>query len=646
MCGLTGFIDEARRVAGDDLDATVQRMADALVHRGPDDSGTWSDPRHGLALGHRRLSIIDLSAAGHQPMVSASGRLVIAFNGEIYSYPEIRRELIREGIGFRGNSDTEVILEAFEHWGIDRTLERMIGMFAIALWDRQSSQLYLIRDRVGIKPLYWGVVDRTLIFGSELKALTAYPHWQPALDRDAIASFLRHNYILGPRSIYQGIEKLAPGSYLTYRPGEAPNHTQYWDFRKLAIEASAARQPVAQRDAEDRLDELLRDAVKRRMVADVPLGALLSGGIDSSLVTALMQAQSDRPVRTFSIGFTEAQFNEAPYAADIAKHLGTEHTELYVAPEHALEVIPNLAQWYDEPFADASQVPTLLVCELTRKHVTVALSGDGGDELFAGYNRYVYGQRLWNRISLLPTPIRKALAAAILQTPERALNTLAKIIPRKSRPNQFGHKAHKVANAMTWRDADSLYREILTHWDEPAQMVYGSQEPKGALWDPAYQKLMPDFTERMQFFDTITYLPDDILTKVDRASMAASLEARVPLLDHRVVEFAWSLPLHMKLHRGRSKILLRKVLDRYVPRQLIERPKMGFGVPLDSWLRGPLRDWAESLLDESRLKDQGILDPQPIRDKWQSHLQGKNWSYPLWDVLMLQAWLERSPWRT
>ena len=578
-------------------------------------------------------------------MVSASGRSVIAYNGEIYSHAEMRAQLTQEGATFRGHSDTEVILEAFERWGVDRTLEQMIGMFAIALWDRQTKELTLIRDRMGIKPLYWGMVKQTLLFGSELKALTAYPHWQPALNRDAIASFLRHNYIMGPQSVYQGIEKLAPGSYLTYRPGQEPRCTQYWDFRTLAIEASNNRTPIAQADAEDQLDALLRDAVKRRMVADVPLGALLSGGIDSSLVTALMQAQSDRPIRTFSIGFAEDQFNEAPFAAEIAKHLGTEHTELYVEPGHALEVIPKLANWYDEPFADASQVPTYLVCELTRQHVTVALSGDGGDELFAGYNRYIYGHDIWKRISLMPTALRKAIAATIRATPQRTLDTLARVIPEKSRPNQFGHKAHKVANGMTWQDPDALYRELLTHWDDPESMVHGSSEPKGALWDPQYQKSLPDFTERMQFFDTITYLPDDILTKVDRASMAVSLEARVPLLDHRVVEFAWRLPMAMKLQRGRSKILLRQVLDRYVPSALIDRPKMGFGVPLDSWLRGPLRDWAESLLDERRLAEQGLLDPKPIRDKWQSHLRGKNWSYPLWDVLMLQAWLDQSPWR-
>ena len=645
MCGLTGFIDAHGHLAGQGLEAAVQRMADALTHRGPDDSGTWSDPEHGLALGHRRLSIIDLSAAGHQPMVSASGRLVIAFNGEIYSYADIRDDLVREGVRFRGNSDTEVILEAFERWGIDRTLERMIGMFAIALWDRQRAELTLMRDRVGIKPLYWGMLGRTLIFGSELKALTAYPHWQPTLNRDAVASYLRHNYVLGPHSIYAGIEKLQPGSYLTCRPGEQPTTTQYWDFRKLATQASGNRQHIDAADAENALDDLLRDAVKRRMVADVPLGALLSGGIDSSLVTALMQAQSDRPIRTFSIGFAEAQFNEAPYAADIAEHLGTEHNELYVEPQHALDIIPNLSRWYDEPFADASQIPTYLVCELTRQHVTVALSGDGGDELFAGYNRYIYGQDIWKRISLLPQSLRKALAAAIRSTPEQWLDTAARIIPKKHRPNQFGNKVHKVANGMTWHDPDALYREMLTHWDEPEQIVYGSQEPKGTLWDPQYQTLLPDFTERMQFFDTLTYLPDDILTKVDRASMAVSLEARVPLLDHRVVEFAWRLPMELKLHRGRSKILLRNVLDRYVPRQLIERPKMGFGVPLNSWLRGPLRDWAETLLNEQRLEQQGLLNPGPIREKWHAHLQGKNWSYPLWDVLMLQAWLDDSPWR-
>ena len=645
MCGLTGVFDSAGRLAGAELGSLVQAMADQLTHRGPDDAGIWADAERGIALGHRRLSIIDLSPAGHQPMVSSSGRTVMVYNGEVYSYREMRRELAAEGIDFRGDSDSEVILEAFERWGIERTLERMIGMFAIALWDRHTSSLTLIRDRLGIKPLYWGDVGRAFIFGSELKALTAFPHWRPTLNRDAIASFMRHNYIQGPQSIYTQVQKLAPGSFVTLRAGQPPQHTNYWNFRKLAPALSSSRDDVDARSAEASLDELLRDAIKRRMVADVPLGALLSGGIDSSLVAALMQAQSDRPIRTYSIGFAEDQFNEAPFAAAVASHLGTDHTELYVAPEHALEIVPKLPTWYDEPFADASQVPTYLVCELIRQHVTVALSGDGGDELFAGYNRYVYGQRIWNRIRSLPQGLRSALASIIRNTPEATLDQLARLIPRRSRPNQFGHKAHKVANGMTWRDPDALYRQLLTHWDDPELLVPGSTEPKGDLWNSSYQQLLPNFTERMQFFDTITYLPDDILTKVDRASMAVSLEARVPLLDHRVVEYAWRLPMHMKLHRGESKVLLRRILERYVPRHLIDRPKMGFGIPLDAWLRGPLRDWAEHLLDERRLRQQGLLEPTPIRETWAAHLAGKNWSYPLWDVLMLQAWLDANPWQ-
>ncbi len=645
MCGLTGFIQASRQLSEDALETAVRQMSQTLVHRGPDDAGAWCDAAHGVAIGHRRLSIIDLSAAGHQPMISQSGRLVMAFNGEIYSYREIRAELERSGVEFRGTSDTEVILEAFDRWGVDRALNRLIGMFAIALWDRSAAELTLIRDRLGIKPLYWGMQGGTFLFGSELKALAAHPQWQPRLNRNALAAYLRHSYVPGPHSIYEGIEKLSPGHVLTYRPGRAPTQRSYWDFKDIAARAVATRKTMDPHEAEQTLDELLRDAVRRRMVADVPLGALLSGGVDSSLVTALMQAQSDRPIRTFSIGFKEDRFNEAPYAAAIAAHLKTEHTELYVEPDHALEVIPRLAHWYDEPFADASQVPTFLVCELTKQHVTVALSGDGGDELFAGYNRYVYGQRIWDRVHAWPKSLRSLAAGTLRRLPESLLDTLALAIPSRSRPSQFGHKAHKVANGLHENDPDALYRQIVSYWDEPEAMVPNSREPKGVLWDPRYRETIPDFTERMQFFDTLTYLPDDILTKLDRASMAVSLEARVPLLDHRVVEFSWQLPMALKLAGGRSKVLLRRVLDRYVPGELIERPKMGFGVPLDDWLRGPLRDWASSLLNPARLNAQGLLNAPPITAKWQAHLNGKNWSYDLWNVLMLQAWLEHNDWR-
>ncbi|MCZ6619936.1 MAG: asparagine synthase (glutamine-hydrolyzing) [Gammaproteobacteria bacterium] len=640
MCGIAGFIDTRGKTSTVPLSETVRQMAAELTHRGPDDSGEWYDDEQRIALGHRRLAILDLSSAGHQPMTSASGRFVIAYNGEVYNFAELRAELADVGLTFRGHSDTEVILEAISTWGLEKTLPRLIGMFAIALWDKERCELSLVRDRLGIKPLYWGYLDGSLIFASELKAFRPYPGWHPTLNRDAIAAYLRHNYIPTPHCIYQGVHKLQPGCYLTFAVGREPEIHHYWDFRDIAARAVADRRPIEAEEAEQTLDELLRDAVSKRMVADVPLGALLSGGVDSSLVTALMQAQSNRPIKSFSIGFAEAEYDEAPYARKIAAHLGTDHTELYVEPGHALDIIPKIPQWYDEPFADSSQIPTYLVCELTRKHVTVALSGDGGDELFAGYNRYTLGAQIWHRTQFFPEFLRKAVGTNLRRIQESSFDKLAKLLPSSRRPTLFGHKVHKLADGLLRPDSDAMYRQLVTHWRDPNGIVIGASEPQGHLWNPDYQKTIPEFTERMQFLDTLTYLPDDILTKVDRASMAVSLEARVPLIDHRVVEFAWQLPLHLKIHRGRSKILLRRVLDRYVPREMTDRPKMGFGVPIDLWLRDSLRDWAESLLDERRLREQGLLDPAPIREKWRAHLAGENWAYPLWDVLMLQAWLD------
>ncbi|MEZ5552629.1 MAG: asparagine synthase (glutamine-hydrolyzing) [Pseudomonadales bacterium] len=641
MCGITGFIDQAgaARVVG--LDRVIEIMTGTLTHRGPDDSGFWSDERHQIALGHRRLAIVDLSPAGHQPMFSASGRYVIVYNGEIYSHAEMRDELAGQGVRFRGHSDTEVLLEAIACWGLEATLPRLIGMFAFALWDRQTAELTLVRDRLGIKPLYWARHKGSILFASELKAFREFPGWQPQIDRNAVAAYLRHNYIPAPHSIYEDVFKLEPGSILVFRAGDDPRSQKFWDFEKVAVEGLANRPQLSPEDAATALEQLLRDAVKRCMVADVPLGALLSGGIDSSLVAALMQDQSERPVRTFSIGFREGGFDEAPYARRIAEHIGSDHTELYVTPDQARDVIPRLPEMFDEPFSDSSQIPTYLVCAMTRRSVTVALSGDGGDELFAGYNRYLLGARLWRRTSWLPTPLRTAFGAGINLLSEQSWDQLARLIPSSARPPQFGNKMRKLGGGLRFPDPDAIYRQIVSHWHEPDQVVISGVEPRGPLWDEGYREKIPDFMERMQFFDTITYLPDDILTKVDRASMAASLEARVPLLDHRVVEFAWRLPLELKMREGNGKWILREILQRYVPRDLFDRPKMGFGVPIDDWLRGPLRDWAESLLDERRLREQGLLNPEPVRARWNSHLRGQNAGYQLWDVLMLQAWLER-----
>ncbi len=641
MCGITGFIDPR---AAAELEPRCAEMVATLHHRGPDDRGVWCDGEAGVALGHARLSIVDLSPLGHQPMVSADGRWVIAYNGEVYNFAELRRELEGQGARFRGHSDTEVIVEACAAWGVEATVRRLIGMFAIALWDRAERSLHLVRDRLGIKPLYWGRFGDLLLFGSELKALRAHPGWRPEVDREALHGFMRHGYVPAPLSIYCGVHKLPPGHILRLRPGGELHLERYWDLRELALTGQAAPEFASDAEAVEALDGLLRDAVRRRMVADVPLGALLSGGIDSSVVVALMQAQSERPVKSFSIGFHEREYDESQHAKAVARHLGTEHTELHVAPGHAMEILPRMAEWYDEPFADASQVPTFLVSELTRQHVTVALSGDGGDELFAGYTRYFWADAIWRRMGRLPLPVRRATAASLRLLSPAAWNRLFGLVPRAWRPSHAGGKVHKVADLLAMPDADAVYRSLVSLWPDPEKLVLGGAEPATPLWDAGLCRDFPGFTERMQYMDTVTYLPDDILTKVDRASMAVALEARVPLLDHRVVEFAWRQPMSRKIRDGQGKWLLRQVLNRYVPRELIERPKMGFGVPIDHWLRGPLRDWAEALLDERRLREEGYLNPAPVRRMWHEHQSGtRNRQYPLWAVLMFQQWLER--WR-
>jgi asparagine synthase (glutamine-hydrolysing) len=644
VCGIAGFVDLASRHTAEQMERAVTAMRDTLTHRGPDDQGCWIDPARGVAFGHRRLSVIDLSPAGHQPMVSSCGRYVIAYNGEVYSHPEMRRELEALGRTFRGHSDTEILVEAISEWGLEQTLPRLIGMFAFALWDRQACTLHLVRDRFGIKPMYWSLSPGLFLFGSELKALRAHPGLTARLDRDALAAFMRHNYVPAPHTIYRGVYKLAPGHRLAYPLGGQPQVRAWWDFREVIGAAVAGRQVSSDGAVIEEFEPLLRDAVGCRMVADVPLGALLSGGVDSSLVAALMQVQSTRPVRTFTIGFRESGYDEAPHARAVAQHLGTEHTELYVDSSHALEIVGNLTEWWDEPFADSSQIPTYIVCELTKQHVTVALSGDGGDEVFGGYNRYLLGAGIWHRASRLPAWVNRRLAAPLLRMgSETFWERVAVLIPRRLRPSQFGHKVHKLAASLSVHDPDALYLQMVSHWREPEAIVRHSREPKGPLWDPRNRALVPDLVERMQLVDTLTYLPDDILTKVDRASMAVALETRVPLLDHRVVEQAWRLPRRYKLRDGRGKWLLRQILYRHVPPSLVERPKMGFGVPLDQWLRGPLREWAERLLDGERLRRQDLFEVEPIRRRWAAHLAGENWAYPLWNVLIAQAWIERNP---
>ncbi len=645
MCGIWGSL-------GDRLDESACLAIGAtLHHRGPDDGGVWRDDVAGsggcLTLGHRRLSILDLSPAGHQPMLSSCGRYAIAFNGEIYNHLDIRAGLLAAGVApsWRGHSDTETILAAVAHFGILATLERLTGMFAFALWDRERRELHLARDRIGEKPLYYGWLDRTLVFASELKALRAHPRWQGEIDREALTLLLRYNYVPAPYSIYRGVHKLPPGTLLSLRADGSSSTSCYWSARGVAERGSA--KPFAGSDGEAvaELERLLARSVGRQMLADVPLGAFLSGGIDSSTIVALMQMQSARPVQTFTIGFHEAGYNEAEHALAVARHLGTEHTEMYVTAQQALDVIPRLPALYDEPFSDSSQIPTFLVAQLARRHVAVSLSGDGGDELFGGYNRYFMGRSLWRKIGRVPRGLRAATAGGInMLSPaawNRILAPLAGVLPHHLRYANFGDKLHKLADVLAVREPDALYHGLVSHWPDPAAIVIGGHEPPTALTDPARRAALGDFTERMMYLDLVSYLPDDILVKVDRAAMGVSLETRVPLLDHEVVEFAWRVPLSMKIRDGQGKWLLREVLYKHVPRALIERPKMGFGVPLDAWLRGPLRDWAEALLAEDRLRREGYFHAAPIREKWQEHLTGRrNWQYHLWDVLMFQAWLE------
>jgi asparagine synthase (glutamine-hydrolysing) len=646
MCGITGFLDTSRRRDDDALTATVGRMRDSLRHRGPDDAGQWSDPEVGIALGFRRLAILDLTERGHQPMCSPDGRYYLVFNGEIYNHHGLRDELERLGLVFRGSSDTEVMLAAFSRWGIEKTLPKLNGMFATAVWDRQERTLSLARDRMGEKPLYYGWVGRSFVFGSELKALRSHPDFHPEVDREALTLFFRHKYVPAPWSIYRGISKLLPGTSLTLKeatPGVTPEPRAYWTVAS-AVERGR-REPFEAGDDEalEELDTLLRDAVGMRMEADVPLGAFLSGGVDSSAVVALMQAQSSARVKTFTIGLREPGYDESAFARTVAGHLGTEHKDITVTPEEARAVIPLLPRLYDEPFADSSQVPTYLVSQLAVDHVTVALSGDGGDEVFGGYNRYQRISSVWSRVGWLPAPARSAAARALSFVPARIVDRAFERFPRFARGEagqRPGDKLQKFARALAASDPDDMYSRLVSHWDPPAPLVVGGSEPRSRLADADGPEGLTA-AERAMYLDSMTYLPDDILAKVDRASMGVSLEARAPFLDHRVVEFAWRLPLRMKVRDGEGKWLLRRVLDRYVPRGLVDRPKAGFGVPIGDWLRGPLRPWAEELFDESRLRGEGFVNPELVRRRWAEHVSGRhNWQYPLWDVLMFQSWLE------
>ncbi|HEY9080173.1 asparagine synthase (glutamine-hydrolyzing) [Magnetovibrio sp.] len=640
MCGISGLLTQTAV----DLEGLAVAMSDSMDHRGPDDQGVWSDRDAGIALSHRRLSIIDCSPAGHQPMASASGRFVISYNGEIYNFADIAKDLHAAGHSVKGGSDTAVLLEACAAWGVEATLERCIGMFAFALWDRDTRTLTLARDRLGIKPLYWAHVDGTYLFASELKALRATKLVDERIDRDALAGYLRHAYVPAPQTIFKDVFKLPPGHTLTVRADDEAELRPYWDLRAIARHGFNTPFSGTYDEALTELERHLSDAVAKRMVADVPLGAFLSGGVDSSTVVALMQAASSRPVKSFSIGFHDKTFDESAHAKAVADHLGTDHTELFVTPQDALDAVVELPRWYDEPFADSSQIPTLLLSRLTRQHVTVALSGDGGDEVFAGYNRHFWASRIWNNAERIPGFARTMAAGLITAVPPSAWDSLAKAVPVSGIPPQLGDKLHKVANILGADDIDGVYRRLVSQWQDPSSALLNAHERQGVLWDETTAHDRPDAIGRMQMLDMLTYLPDDILTKVDRASMAASLEARVPLLDHRVVEFAWTLPRDFMVRDGRGKAILRDVLYRHVPRELIERPKMGFGVPLADWLRGDLREWAEDLLSAERLNADGYFNVAVVRNLWADHLSGKrNAQHALWAVLMFQAWRVSKP---
>lgn len=640
MCGIAGLLDPALIGAEGELVKRARAMSDAIAHRGPDGSGVWSDASAGLALSHRRLAIVDLTSSGAQPMLSTDQRWVISYNGEIYNATEMRRVPELANVSWRGTSDTEVILESVARRGLDRTLADMNGMFAIALWDRESRTLHLVRDRLGIKPLFYASVDGAVRFASELKGFFAASKRRFDIDPASVASFLRFGYVPAPWSILRGISKLMPGEIVSFDAHGKESRRCYWSMRDVARDGLAKPLSLSDIEAEQRLHDLLADAVSRQMISDVPLGAFLSGGVDSSLVAALMVEAGRGPVKTFSIGFPDFGFDESPHAAAVARHLGTAHTELVIDGQHAIDVVPQLAEMYDEPFADSSQIPTHLVSKLTRAHVTVALSGDGGDELFAGYNRYRLSQALWRRLAWLPPGLRGALSRAIRALPTGMLNAVEQIAPRGTLPGQLADKAEKFADILLL-DAAGIYLRLVSQYPDPAGLTPGFAEHPlsfGADKDLAGNASV---LRQMQFRDTITYLPDDILQKVDRASMAVALEARPPLLDHRVAELSWQLPDRFHIRNGETKWLLRRVLDRYVPRELIERPKMGFGVPLADWLRGPLREWAEDLLDERKLGEQ-FINVRQVRELWKEHLSGRrNWAYALWNVLMFESWRRR-----
>ena len=639
MCGIAGHVDLRRETGAEALAATAGLMAATLAHRGPDDSGIWADADCGVAFGHRRLAVIDLSEHGHQPMISADGRWCVTYNGEIYNYKDLRAELTGAGARLRGDSDTEVLVEGIARWGVRATVERCNGMFAFAAVDRSDRELWLARDRLGEKPLYYWASGQHFLFASETKALRANPRFTATIDPDVITLYLRHGYIPTPHSIFRGVSQLYPGALLrlSLRSNKS-SIERYWSAREVAEAGSRDPLDAGAEIAADQLEALVSDSVRLRMVSDVPIGAFLSGGIDSSLVVALMQLAGDRPARTFTIGFEEAGYDEAADARRVADHLGTDHTELRISAADAMAVVPRLSRIYDEPFADSSQLPTVLVAELARAHVTVSLSGDGGDELFAGYSRYLINAGLWGRISRLPRATRLPAAALLRALPQSSYDVAARLAGRPA-AGQFGHKVHKLAGMLRHGGPELVYRDLVSNLAQPSLLARSGFEAGSEFTRLGASVDLGTFVEQMMYLDTVSYLPDDILTKVDRAAMSVGLETRVPLLDHRLVEFAWRLPMDLKLRAGTGKWLLRQVLYRHVPRELVDRPKQGFALPLAAWLRGPLRHWADDLLAPDAVQSGGLLRHDAVTTLWGEHLSGNfDWSHRLWAVLMLQQW--------
>jgi asparagine synthase (glutamine-hydrolysing) len=650
MCGFAGLLSTAG-FTRDELADHARRMIAPIAHRGPDDSGIWVDEQVGFAFGFRRLAILDLSPQGHQPMQSPSGRFIIAFNGEVYNFAELRRDLAHYGYRFRGESDTEVILAAFEQWGIRDAVQRFVGMFAIAVWDAHRKELSLIRDRLGKKPLYVYSEAGLITFGSELKALVAGPTFDRTIDRTALASYLRYLYVPSPKTIFQRAIKLRAAHILTITnprlPLPAPQ--EYWSLENAVRDGLSNQLAGTEQDAIDQLDALLVDATKCRLRSDVPLGALLSGGIDSSTVVALMQESSHRPVKTYTIGFAEAEFDEARHAARVAAHLGTEHTELRLTADDALALVPRLADIFDEPFADPSQLPTLLVSQLARQEVTVALCGDGGDELFGGYNRYVYGEQVLSRVTRIPRAVRQSVGAGIGSVSAPAWDRLhrltAAVIPGVPHEH-FGERVHKLGHLLNAGSVGDMYRSLLSAWQQPEELLAKDVLANGAHDDENERIVDGDepaqLLDRMMMADQLAYLPDDLLAKVDRTSMAVSLEVRAPILDHRVVEFSWRMPRALKLRGTRGKWALREILYRRVPRAIVDRPKMGFSVPIARWLRGPLRQWAEDLLFDNAGASHGWLDQKAVRRAWMDLQDGHTQAgAALWAVVMFQSWKAR-----